>query len=118
MAATAHECVPEVRLDQPRAAGRVGLSAEHRRHPAVDEPAHVSAHAAGAGRGDALAQQMNWRAAFAALSAALLATVLSGCSSIPFLSKKTEGPAVAASPDRAVYALEVEAPDDLRKLLL
>ena len=39
--------VPEVRLDQPRAAGRVGLPAEHRGDPAADEPAHVPAHAAG-----------------------------------------------------------------------
>lgn len=60
---------------------------------------------------------MSWRTLFAAQLAALLAMVLCGCSSIPFLSKKSEEPAAAASPDRAVYALEVEAPNDLRKVL-
>ena len=42
MAAAPDQCVPEVRLDQPRAAGRLAVPAEHCRHATVDEPAHVS----------------------------------------------------------------------------
>ncbi|MBW8829027.1 MAG: BamA/TamA family outer membrane protein [Burkholderiales bacterium] len=61
---------------------------------------------------------MSWRTLFAALSVAVLVATQCGCSSLPFLSKKAEESAAAASPDRAVYALEVEAPNDLRKVLL
>ena len=47
VAAAADQRLPEVRLDQPRAAGRVAIPAEHRGDPAADEPAHVPAHLAG-----------------------------------------------------------------------
>ncbi len=53
-----HPRLPQVRVDQPGAAGRVAVPPEHRRDPAADEPAHVPAHAQGAGRCDAAAEQM------------------------------------------------------------
>ena len=58
MAAAPHPRLPQVRLDQPRAAGRVAVPPEHRRHPAADEPAHVPDDHQGAGRGDAAAVQV------------------------------------------------------------
>ena len=51
--------LPEVRLDQPRAAGRLAVPAEHRDRPAADEPAHVPADAGRARRRDAAAGQMS-----------------------------------------------------------
>ena len=56
MAAAAHQRLPEVRLDQPRAARRLGLPAEHLGDPAADEPAHVPAHPARARRSHATAR--------------------------------------------------------------
>jgi translocation and assembly module TamA len=55
-----------------------------------------------------------------ALGALILAALLAGCSSLSFFSKKTEtAEGAKAAPERAVYDLEVDAPDkDLRKLLL
>jgi hypothetical protein len=50
--------LPQVRLDQPRAAGRVAVPPEHQRDPAADEPAHVPADDQGPGRGDAAAEQI------------------------------------------------------------
>jgi translocation and assembly module TamA len=59
---------------------------------------------------------MNWRRLLRAVAAGLLATALAACSSLPFMSKKDDaGP---ASPERAVYELQVEAPAPLRRLLL
>ena len=63
MAAAPHQRVPEVRLDQPRAAGRLGLPAEHRGDPAADEPAHVPAHLAGLEGAMRLLEQMTRGAA-------------------------------------------------------
>lgn len=57
------------------------------------------------------------------LWAALLGVsgLLAGCTSLPFFGKPDVDPAAlaaAAAPDRAVYRLEVIAPDPLRRLLL
>src|SRR5688572_13815424 len=61
---------PEVRLDQPRASGRVAVPPEHQRDPAADEPAHVPADHQRPGRGDAAAVQVSPRKpVFAALCA-------------------------------------------------
>jgi translocation and assembly module TamA len=55
-----------------------------------------------------------------ALGVLILAALLAGCSSLPFFSRKTEtAEGAQATPERAVYDLEVDAPNnDLRKLLL
>jgi uncharacterized protein with von Willebrand factor type A (vWA) domain len=58
LAAAADACLPQVCLDQPRAAGRVAVPAEHFHRAATAQPAHVPAHAGRAGRRDALAEQM------------------------------------------------------------
>jgi uncharacterized protein with von Willebrand factor type A (vWA) domain len=71
--------LPEVRLDQPRAAGRLAVPAEHFHRAATAQPAHVPAHAGRAGRRDALAEQMT--VGVGAL--ALLAALASGCASLP-----------------------------------
>lgn len=60
---------------------------------------------------------MNWRRLLLAVMAALLGAALAGCSSLPFLSKKTVDPG-PSTPERAVYELQVEAPAPLRRLLL
>ena len=140
MAAAAHAGVSEVRLDQPRAAGRLGIPPEHRHHPAAHEPAHVPAHAAGTRRGDAPARQMTappaprrhprpLRGAARACAAALALAALGGCAM--FGDRKDESAAVARDPaagpppgtglaagDRASWRLEVAAPPPLRKLLV
>jgi translocation and assembly module TamA len=59
---------------------------------------------------------MSLRRLFQAAAALLLATALAGCSSLPFLSKKSDD-AGPSTPERAVYELQVEAPGDLRRLL-
>jgi hypothetical protein len=52
MAAAPDPRLPQVRLDQPRAAGRVAVPPEHQRHPAAGQPAHVPADPQGGpGRG-------------------------------------------------------------------
>jgi translocation and assembly module TamA len=63
---------------------------------------------------------MSCRRLFLALLAAAVTALACGCSSLPFVSKKNDdaGGAAAAAPVRAVYALEVNAPGDLRRLLL
>lgn len=64
---------------------------------------------------------MSRRSLFIALQAVCVAAALAGlggCAGLPFFSKKTETTDAAAPVDRAVYRLEVEAPGDLRKLLL
>ena len=63
---------------------------------------------------------MSWRAFVHTTCALALALLLSGCASLPFFGKKDEAPAAPeAGNDRAVYSLEVDAPNgDLRKLLL
>ncbi len=50
----------------------------------------------------------------------LLAALISGCSSLPFLNGKDEPAAagVPAEPEIPLYELEVEAPEPLRRLLL
>src|SRR5262245_49201814 len=58
MAFAAHARLSQVRLDQPRAAGRLGLSPEHRDRAAADAPAYVSADAGGPRGRDAPAQQV------------------------------------------------------------
>ena len=92
VAAAADAGLPEVRLDQPRAAGRVAVPAEHRHRAAADEPAHVPAHAGRAGRRDAAAQQMNRLRT--AGPAALLALLL--CSGCAMLTPAPEAPGAAA----------------------
>ena len=51
-----------------------------------------------------------------AATAALLAVLLSACANLPFGVKPTEA-AASAPPQRTEYRLEVDAPDELRKLL-
>ena len=51
-----------------------------------------------------------------AAAAALLVSLLSACASLPF-AKKPPDAAASSAPQRAEYRLEVQAPDDLRKLL-
>ena len=53
-----------------------------------------------------------WRAA----AAALTMMVLGGCANLPFTAKPPDA-AASAPPQHAEYRLEVQAPDDLRKLL-
>ena len=50
--------LPEVRLDQPRAAGRVAVPPEHRGDPAADVAPHVSGHPPRARGSDATAVEM------------------------------------------------------------
>ena len=50
-------------------------------------------------------------------TALVLAMLLSGCSNLPSLSKKQDDEG-RVTPARAIYELQVDAPDDLRKLLL
>ena len=54
--------LPQVRLDQPRAAGRLAVPAEHRDRAAADEPAHVPADAGRSRRRDAAARANDARA--------------------------------------------------------
>lgn len=61
---------------------------------------------------------MSWQRLIRIVLSASVAVFASGCSSLPFLSGKSDGPRPAATAERAVYALEINAPDDLRKLLL
>ena len=51
------------------------------------------------------------------LPAALAALLLAGCSSLPFMAPKPDA-AGEAVPTRLAYRLEVQAPDELRKLLV
>jgi uncharacterized protein with von Willebrand factor type A (vWA) domain len=55
VAAAPHQCLSQVRLDQPRAAGRVAVPPEHRHHRPADQPAHVPADAGRPRRSDAAA---------------------------------------------------------------
>ena len=48
----------------------------------------------------------------------LLAAVVSGCSSLPFLNGKDEAAAAAGEPEVPLYDFDVEAPAPLRRLLL
>ena len=92
MAAAPHQRVPEVRLDQPRAAGRLGLPAEHLGDPAAHEPAHVPAHPARARRSHATAGEMRRGAAAApgAVGAAAGRRCSAGCASLPFFGKDAD----------------------------
>ena len=126
VAAAADPGVPEVRLDQPRAARRVGLPAEHRDRPAADEPAHVPAHLARARRGHATARAndphpLDAVRAFLRGACGLLFVALGGCAMLPFgagdagendAAKRAEAPADAASAplEPARYRVEVDAP--------
>src|SRR5215218_3960438 len=114
MAAATHRRVPEVRLDQPRAARRLGLPPEHRRGAAADEPPDVSAHVAGARRSHAPVEQMIRRAMLRALLCIALALTLGGCASMPFFgSRDTKAVGAAAEPQVALYQFEVVAPEPL-----
>ena len=58
-------------------------------------------------------------APFRALAGFVMAALLGGCSSLPFLSHDDAAPAAAArEPEVALYEFEVEAPAPLRTLLL
>lgn len=62
-----------------------------------------------------------WRRALCRPAAALLALILlGGCANLPFFSKSKDeaDTSSAAAPGPAVYELEVDAPNGLRKLLL
>jgi translocation and assembly module TamA len=60
---------------------------------------------------------MSWRALRLAALGALFTCLLAGCSSLPFFSKKSDdGSAAKAGPP--TYHLEVDAPGNLRQLLL
>jgi translocation and assembly module TamA len=63
---------------------------------------------------------MSWRAApFRALSVGLIAALLGGCASLPFLSKNDDAEAAKAhEPAVKLYDLEIDAPAPLRMLLL
>lgn len=53
------------------------------------------------------------------LSAALMALLLAGCSSLPFMAPKADAAGEApAVPTRLAYRLDVQAPDAIRKLLV
>ncbi|MFL6662294.1 MAG: autotransporter assembly complex protein TamA, partial [Rhizobacter sp.] len=60
---------------------------------------------------------MSLRAAGAMALGLVLALLLGGCAGLPFGPKKADDGAPAA-PTASVYRLQVDAPDDLRKLLL
>ena len=123
VAAAPHQRVPEVRLDQPRAAGRLGLPAEHLGDPAADEPAHVPAHPARARRSHAPA-----RANDVARSAAARAlwmrgcwrSLLGGCASLPFFGKDADAEPASRgrAADRASTSSRSTRPSRLRQLLL
>ncbi len=62
---------------------------------------------------------MQLRVALFAITLALLGSLLAGCSSLPFFGKK-ETPAEEGAPkvpERKIFELKVDAPDNLRKLL-
>src|SRR6185369_15827661 len=133
VAAAADQRVSEVRVDQPRAARRVGLPPEHRGDPATDEPAHVPAHLARARRSHATARQMTRRAPdrlragrfevawgatlLRALVGSLVALALGGCAMLPFFGDKKDD-AEKAEPLVEQYDIEVDAPAPLKTLLL
>ena len=112
VAAAAHQRLPEVRLDQPRAAGRLGLPAEHRGDPAAHEPAHVPAHLAGARRSHATAQSNDRRRSAAAgrCGSGCWRSALGGCASLPFFEATTPSRREPREPEIALYELEVDAP--------
>ncbi len=61
------------------------------------------------------------RAALALLGAGLVAGLLGGCAALPFFGRTEPAAATASGPavaDRAVYRLEVVAPEPLRRVLL
>src|SRR5438105_54039 len=99
MAGAADQRVPQVRLDQPRAARRLGLSPEHLGDPAADEPADVPADPAGARRSHAPAEQMTVRAVWRSALALLLAGLLSACGSLPFFAKDDDKAAAKPAPE-------------------
>src|SRR5688572_4286163 len=96
----------------------MALPPEHRDHPAAHAPAHVPAHAAGAGIGDALAQQVI-RGALRALGLLGLLLMLSGCAGLFGKNDNAaDAPAAAASAPRAdTTTLVIDAPGPLRELL-
>ena len=114
--------LPEVRLDQPRAAGRVGLPAEHRRDPAADEPAHVPADLAGARRGHAAAEQMTARARCGVRCSACAAACSAAASNAAASARRrTASAGGAAEPRpqlRACTSSRSRRPAPLKKLLL
>ncbi len=55
--------LPQVRVDQPRAPGRVAVPAEHQHHPAAGGQPHVPAVVEGVGRDDAVVVEVRGRRA-------------------------------------------------------
>src|SRR5262245_23339999 len=108
----------------------MAIPPEHRDHPAADAPAHVPGHARGAGIGDATAQQVTRRArAVRALAWLSLLLTLSGCALLaekePSLGDSTTASTTGErpggeppAPPPKTEGLEIEAPSQLRTLLL
>src|SRR5262245_24797006 len=68
----------------------MAIPPEHRDHPAADAPAHVPAHAARAGIGDAPAQQVTRGGPLRAFALLALALMLTACGTL-FNGKAARG---------------------------